>query len=108
MEFKDEVKVWLSCPQSHVDQVREAIGEAGIGVIGNYTHCSFVSTGTGYFKPGEEANPHIGEVGSEKSVEELVIEFICRLDQIETLKRVVAKHHPYEEPAMDVFPLVKI
>ena len=34
-------------PATHTDLVLKAIGDAGAGRIGNYSHCSFVSPGTG-------------------------------------------------------------
>lgn len=63
MQQSQKVKVWLSCPKSHAEQVRMAIGDAGLGVIGNYSHCSVVSEIKGYFKPMVGTNPHIGAVG---------------------------------------------
>jgi hypothetical protein len=107
MKIGNNVKVWLTCPESHADEVRVAIGEAGIGVIGNYSHCSFVSKGKGYFKPNNLATPFIGKSGEIEAVDEVVIEFVCRNEQIPLLKEVVKEHHPYEEVAMDIFPLLE-
>ncbi len=106
MEFSDTVKVWLTCPKTHVDEIRLAIGDAGIGVIGNYSHCSFVTEGKGYSKPLTGANPSIGEVGQITEIEEVAIEFVCQNDQLQLLKEVLKTHHPYEEVAVDVFPLL--
>lgn len=106
MEFSDKVKVWLTCPQTHAEEVRLAIGDAGIGAIGNYSHCSFVTEGKGYFKPLTGANPSIGEVGQITEIEEVAIEFVCQKDQLQLLKEVLREHHPYEEVAVDVFPLI--
>lgn len=66
MKESENVKVWLTVPKSHAEKVRMAIGDAGIGVIGNYSHCSFVTEGKGYFRPNEGAKPHVGEVGKSK------------------------------------------
>jgi hypothetical protein len=98
----NNVKVWLTCPESHADIVRLAIGDAGLGVIGNYTHCSFVSKGTGYFKPNQEANPAVGVKNEINSVAEVVIEFVCFEHELIKLKTVLKEVHPYEEPAVDV------
>jgi hypothetical protein len=106
MEFSDKVKVWLSCPKTHVDVVRLTIGDAGIGTIGNYTHCTFVTEGKGYFRASVEATPYIGEVGVMNEVEEMVIEFSCTKDQLPLLKEILKEHHPYEEVAIDIFPLL--
>ena len=108
MKESENVKVWLTCPESQAEKVRMAIGDAGIGQVGNYSHCSFVTKGKGYFKPNEGANPHIGTVGKVEEVDEVVIEFVCRKDQIDLLKQVIKENHPYEQVAMDVFPLLDI
>ena len=38
------VKIAVNVPESHADALREAIGKAGAGKIGNYSFCSFSST----------------------------------------------------------------
>ncbi len=107
MEYSDNVKVWLTCPKTHAGKVRLAIGDARLGVIGNYSHCCVVTEGKGHFKPGAGATPSIGEVGIIEEVEEVIIEFVCHKDQLPTLKQILKDHHPYEEPAVEVSPLLK-
>ena len=53
------VKIVVFVPLTYAKIVREAIGKAGGGVIGNYEYCSFSTRGIGRFKPNEKANPHI-------------------------------------------------
>lgn len=77
METSSKVKIWLTCPETHVDVLRMAIGNAGIGKIGNYSHCTFVTKGKGYFMPNNEAKPFIGEAGKIEEVDEVVIDFLC-------------------------------
>lgn len=108
MEFSNKVKVWLTCPETHSEAVRMAIGKAGIGKIGNYSHCSFVTKGKGYFMPNTEANPHIGEANKIEEVDEVVIEFICEKEQLQLLKEIIKNSHPYEEVALDIFPLLNL
>ena len=105
MEY-NKVKVWLTCPKFDAKKIRLAIGDAGIGKIGNYSHCSFVTEGKGYYKPNKEANPHTGEAGKLEEVDEVIIEFVCEKDQIKLLRKIVRENHPYEEVAMDIFPLL--
>ena len=40
--------------------------EAGAGIIGNYSYCSFYTKCIGTFKPNDKANPYIGK-NNEKS-----------------------------------------
>jgi len=39
----------------NVNQLKQALFEAGAGTIGNYDHCSFISSGIGSFKGNETA-----------------------------------------------------
>ncbi|MEI6650866.1 MAG: hypothetical protein WCL23_05570 [Candidatus Moraniibacteriota bacterium] len=92
-------------PLTHADAVRAAMGKAGAGKIGNYTHCSFSSRGTGRFLPGEGAHPSIGEVGKPEEVEEERIEVLCTEESIDVVIAAMKSAHPYEEVAFDVYTL---
>lgn len=98
-------KIVVFVPSSHADLVREAIGKAGAGKIGKYTFCSFTSKGIGRFKPEQGANPTVGEVGNYEEVEEERIEAVCEKDSVEKVIAAIKKVHPYEEVALDVYPL---
>ena len=99
------VKLVVFVPLSHADVVRQVLGEAGAGNIGNYDFCSFSSRGVGRYKGNENSNPFIGEKGTLESVEEERMEVLVPR---EILKEVVEKMksvHPYEEVAFDIYPL---
>ncbi|HVU80134.1 MAG TPA: YqfO family protein [Candidatus Paceibacterota bacterium] len=98
-------KMVVYVPESHADQLREAMGNAGAGKIGNYTHCTFTIKGTGRFKPEEGANPTIGEVGKLEAVAEDRIETVCEESVLKDVLAAIRKVHPYEEPATDVYPI---
>ncbi|RJQ33798.1 hypothetical protein C4556_03740 [Candidatus Parcubacteria bacterium] len=99
-------KVVVFVPVANAESLRQAIGDAGGGKIGNYSHCSFSSHGTGRFKPLEGAHPAIGEIGKLEEVEEERIEFVCTEKKLQTVLAAIRKAHPYEEPAIDVWKLV--
>ncbi|MBI2610336.1 hypothetical protein HYW60_00145 [Candidatus Kaiserbacteria bacterium] len=96
-------KVVVYVPVSDAENVRKAIGDAGGGKIGAYTHCSFSTRGTGRFVPSAEAKPAIGEVGRPQEVEEERIEFVCETHCIDEVIAAIRKAHPYEEPAIEVW-----
>jgi hypothetical protein len=100
------VKIVVFVPLTHTDIVRDAIGEVGGGVIGNYTHCSFSVKGIGRFKPEKGANPAIGEIGKLEQVEEERIEFVCSKNKAKEVISAIKKVHPYEEIALDTYPLI--
>jgi len=102
------VKIVIFVPETHTDVVREAMAKTGAGVIGNYTHCTFSTKGIGRFKPEQEANPHIGEVGKIEEVIEERIETICERSKLEAVIRAIKEVHPYDEVALDIYPLESI
>jgi len=102
------VKIVVFVPETHTDIVRDVIGKAGAGKIGNYTYCSFSSKGIGRFKPEQGANPHIGSVGKPEEVSEERIETVCSREKLQAIIKAIKEVHPYEEVALDVYPLENI
>ena len=99
------VKIVIFVPETHTDIVREAMGKAGAGKIGNYTHCTFSTKGIGRFKPEQGANPHIGEVGTLEEVVEERIETVCERTKLNAVIDAIKSVHPYDEIAYDVYSL---
>ncbi len=104
--MKKLVKIVVTSPSSHSNLVRQAIGDAGGGVIGNYSHCTFTLKGVGRYKPLTGANPFIGKVGEFEEVEEDRIEVTCQKDKVRQIIAAIKKVHPYEEVALDIYPLL--
>jgi len=102
----NRVKIIVTVPIDNVDEVRIALCEAGAGIIGNYTHCSMSSKCIGTFKPNEDANPYIGENNRLEYVEEEKLEVVCNFEKVKTVIKELRKVHPYEEPAIDIIPLI--
>jgi len=98
-------KIVITVPVADADKLRQTIGEAGGGKIGNYTFCSFSLRGVGRFLPGDGANPTIGEVGKPEEVEEERIEFSCDDNLVAEIISVIRAAHPYEEPVIDIYSL---
>lgn len=105
MTPKKRYKIVVYVPESHANELREALGNAGAGKIGNYSHCTYTVKGTGRFKPLEGAHPTIGEVGKLEEVNEDRIETICEEDKLPAVLQAIKATHPYEEPATDVYPI---
>lgn len=104
METKN-VKLVVFVPLSHTDIVRQALGEAGAGKIGNYDFCSFSSRGTGRFRGNEKSNPTVGEANNYEVVEEERIEVVVPREILKKVIKQVKLVHPYEEVAFDIYPL---
>jgi hypothetical protein len=102
----NQVKIVVFVPKTHTDIVRQAMGNAGAGKIGNYSHCSYSVNGVGRYKPMEGAKPFIGEVGKFEEVEEERIECVCDRDKAKEVISAMRKTHPYEEVAFDIYPFL--
>ncbi|EGS21338.1 uncharacterized protein CTHT_0031930 [Thermochaetoides thermophila DSM 1495] len=72
-------KLVFYVPLNAVEACKKAIFAAGAGRYpgGNYTECCWTTNGTGQFRPGDAANPHIGKVGELEYVEEACVSTIC-------------------------------
>ncbi len=92
-------------PAGHEDKVREAVCRAGAGWIGNYSDCTFQTTGTGTFRPLEGTDPFIGKQGELEKVDEIRLETIVPERLAGKVVEAVLEAHPYEEVAYDLYPL---
>ena len=104
----DFVKIVVFVPEIYADALRQTIREAGAGQVSNYKGVSFSTKGIGRFEPQKGANPTIGAVGELEAVQEERIEMICHKDNVATALKKIKEVHPYEEPATDIYPLIKI
>ncbi|MBI5577030.1 MAG: Nif3-like dinuclear metal center hexameric protein [Deltaproteobacteria bacterium] len=104
-EPSDACKVAVFVPPDRADAVMTAFSEAGAGRIGEYSRCSFRVSGVGTFLPSNAASPFIGESGKEERAEEIRLETVVARSQLPQALAAVRRAHPYEEPAIDVYPL---
>lgn len=102
----NKVKIIVTVPIKNLEEVRNAICEAGAGIIGNYTHCSMATKCIGTFKPDDNANPYIGENNKLEFVEEEKLEVVCDVNNVRKVISKLREVHPYEEPAIDIIPLL--
>jgi dinuclear metal center YbgI/SA1388 family protein len=98
-------KLVVFVPKTHHEQVLRAIGDAGAGWIGNYSHCTFNTSGVGTFVPQEGTNPFIGEQGKLERVDEIRLETIVTDRTQDKVIKAMLAAHPYEEVAYDLYPL---
>lgn len=101
------VKICVTIPTDYTEKVRQAICNAGAGTtFGNYSDCSSITKSIGTFKPINNANPFIGELNKLEIVEEDKLEVLCEISKVKDVIKVLREVHPYEEPAIDIIPLI--
>jgi dinuclear metal center YbgI/SA1388 family protein len=88
--------------------VHEALAAAGAGAMGDYSHCSFATAGTGQFRPLAGAHPTVGEVGKLSRVAETRLEMVLPRARRAGVVAALRAAHPYEDPAFDVLELADL
>ena len=102
----NRVKIFVTIPIDSVKKVREAVCNAGAGIIGEYSYCTSSTKSIGTFIPNENANPYIGSNNKLEFVEEEKLEVVCDVNKVKNVISELRKVHPYEEPAIDIVPLI--
>jgi hypothetical protein len=108
LEISDYVTIIITVPETHADIVREAMGRAGAGKVGNYSYCSHSSKGIGRFMPSKDSHPFLGEKDVLEEVLEERIETVCALNVLEHVIEEIKKAHPYEETVIEIYPVYEI
>ena len=95
-------KLCFFVPESHLEQVKNAVFAAGAGRIGDYEHCAWQVLGQGQFRPLAGSQPFIGQQNVLGTVAEDRGEMVCAEAAIDAAVAALRQAHPYEEPAFDV------
>ncbi len=95
-------KIIFYTPQSHAEQIKNAMFEKGAGKIGDYACCSFQTIGEGQFMPLSGSNAFIGHIDKLEKISEIKVEMVCDDKFIRDVIAALKKTHPYETPAYQV------
>jgi dinuclear metal center YbgI/SA1388 family protein len=106
MVSEQSVKIVVFVPEGDLQTVADAAFEAGAGCIGQYDRCSFRSGGTGTFRGSEGTTPTVGTPGVWEQAPEVRLEIICPRARMAGAVRAIREAHSYEEPAIDVYPVI--
>lgn len=98
-------KIAVFIPLDYVDQVTDAMAQAGAGIIGNYERCSFRTSGKGTFRSSSDAWSFIGKAGELETVDEAKVEMLVPGWVVSEVIRAMLAAHPYEEVAYDIYRL---
>lgn len=105
MDF-DLYKLEIFIPESHFRELQKALQDADAGHIGNYDSCLSYSKVTGTWRPLEGTHPYIGAEGEISEEPEVKVEVTIRRDQLADVVSKIKTVHPYEEPVINVIPMV--
>jgi hypothetical protein len=99
-------KLVFFVPDTHLNQVKAAVFEAGAGKVGDYECCAWQVLGQGQFRPLKGADPHIGQIDQLELVPEWRVEVVLPREKLARVLKVMKETHPYEHPAFDVIQLI--
>lgn len=100
-------KLEIFLPESSFAPIREALWRLDAGHIGSYDRCMSWSRVQSCWRPLEGASPYLGQEGALCQAAELKIEVCCRTEQLAETLAAVKAVHPYEEPVINVLPLLE-
>ena len=101
-------KICVYIPETHLQQVKDALFSAGAGRIGNYDSCCWQVEGEGQFRALPGSNPYLGKQGAVETVKEYKVELVCDDHRIKAAIAAMKQAHPYETPAYDVWKLEEL
>ena len=98
----------FTVPETHVEEVKTAMFNAGAGQQGAYSHCAWQTLGTGQFMPMEGNQAFIGETNTIETLPEYRVEMISDKQCIQEVVAALKQAHPYEVPYYQVITIEAI
>jgi dinuclear metal center YbgI/SA1388 family protein len=92
-------------PETHAQEVIDAMTLAGAGAIGDYARCAWLAVGTGTFIPGPSTQPIVGEHGRVSDVVEVRLELQAPRHLRTAVIAAARLANPYRDPVVDIYEL---
>lgn len=92
-------RLCVTIPESHLEQVKEAMFRAGAGSIGHYSHCCWQIKGQGQYMPQAGSQPYQGQINQVEQCPEYKVEMVCDDETLPATIKAMCQAHPYEQVA---------
>ena len=99
-------KVGVNVPEEFLERLMDAINGSMSPVYPKYDRTFSYWRVKGTWRPLEGADPYDGRIGEISVADEIRLEFAVRLEDLESVVSAIHRVHPYEEPAIDVIPMM--
>lgn len=108
MDENQRLLLVTTVPPEHLNAVLAALSAAGAGVgaVGEYSECAFVSAGIGRFRAGAGSNPAYGQPGELNEIAEVRVETWVERSNARAAIAALRAAHPYEEPVIYLIPML--
>ena len=93
------IKIEFYVPETHLEEVKNAMFAAGAGRVGDYDCCAWQTLGQGQFRPLAGSDPFLGERDKVERVSEYKVEMVCEQELQAAVIAAMQSAHPYEEVA---------
>ena len=98
-------KLCFFVPESHLEEVKQALFNKGAGRIGLYDHCCWRVLGEGQFRALEGSQPFLGTQDQVERVAEYKVEMVCYDRLIKQAVKALLQAHPYQQPAYEIYKI---
>ncbi len=99
-------KVGVSIPEDFLQGMMDAVTAVVEPIYPGYDRVFSWWPVKGTWRPLEGSDPYDGTVGQISVADEVRVEFAVREEDLRDAVEAVVGSHPYEEPAIDVIPMV--
>lgn len=99
-------KLEIFIPETHLLKLQKALQSVDAGHIGNYDSCLSYSKVTGTWRALENAKPYLGKQNQITQEAELKVEVRIDVENIDKTMAAIKNIHPYEEPVINIIPLL--
>lgn len=106
MQRRTIYKVATSVPEDHLDSVMDSVSEVIHPIYPGYDRVFSYWPVTGTWRPLEGSDPYLGRIGEIETAKEIRLEFAVTEEDLGAAVRAIRDSHPYEEPAIDVIPMI--
>lgn len=100
------LKLEIFLPEENLPELQAALREVDAGHIGNYDSCLSYTRVRGMWRPLAGSEPYIGKPNEISCEPEIKVEVTILADRLRETILAVKCAHPYEEPVINVIPLL--
>ena len=99
-------KIGVNIPEEFLQKMMDSVNKSIEPVYPGYDRTFSYWKVTGTWRPLPGSDPFLGNIGEIEIAEEMRVEFAVREKDLRPAIEAVRRIHPYEEPAIDVIPMI--
>jgi hypothetical protein len=99
-------KISVAIPEEYMDELMDEVNASMRSLYPGYDRAFSVTRTEGTWRSLEGSDPFIGTVGEVTVAKEVRIDFAIKKEDLRSVVHAIRKVHPYEEPAIDILPMI--